>query len=316
MQMNPIYSLAMVIALTALTACGGSANDASDEETLPAETTSQAAVTPRDLSAALPATPRDAPAPRTLPEIMSLYTFDCGTIAISDLDGFSTAGDYKDKSDEFSNTCYLIRHPDGDLLWDVGLPAAIKGPDPTVNDVFTLTVDETVEEQLALIGLSPTDIEYVSVSHSHFDHTGQPEAAGNATWLVHAREYQAMFADPQTAQSYAGFAGFDRQEFTGDYDVFGDGSVMILEMPGHTPGHTALQIMLPDNGPVLLTGDLYHRKESRALKRVPRFNTDEAKTRQSMVRFEQLAETLDAFVIIQHEPDDVDQLPTVPDALN
>ncbi|MEO1674416.1 MAG: N-acyl homoserine lactonase family protein, partial [Pseudomonadota bacterium] len=81
-------------------------------------------------------------------------------------------------------------------------------------------------------------------------------------------------------------------------------------------GHTALQIMLPDNGPVLLTGDLYHRKESRALKRVPRFNTDEAKTRQSMVRFEQLAETLDAFVIIQHEPDDVDQLPTVPDALN
>ncbi|MEO0612391.1 MAG: N-acyl homoserine lactonase family protein, partial [Pseudomonadota bacterium] len=183
-------------------------------------------------------------------------------------------------------------------------------------EIGALTVDETVEEQLALIGLSPADIDYVSVSHSHFDHTGQPEAAGNATWLVHAREYQAMFADPQTAQSYAGFAGFDRQEFTGDYDVFGDGSVMILEMPGHTPGHTALQIMLPDNGPVLLTGDLYHRKESRALKRVPRFNTDEAKTRQSMVRFEQLAETLDAFVIIQHEPDDVDQLPTVPDALN
>lgn len=302
-------------AAIAVAGCGGGGEKAEPETQTPG-TQSQAEVTPRDLSAALPTPSTGAQAPRALPEILSLYTMDCGTISISDLDGFSTAGDYKDQSDVFTNTCYLIRHPDGDLLWDLGLPAAIKGPEPTVNDVFTLTVDVTIEEQLSLIGLTPGDIDYVSISHSHFDHSGQPEAAGNATWLVHTREYQTMFANPETAESYAGFTGFERQEFTGDYDVFGDGSVVILDLPGHTPGHTALQVMLPDNGPVLLTGDLYHRTESRTLKRVPRFNSDEALTRQSMARFEQLAQTLEAFVIIQHELDDVEQLPTMPEPLN
>ena len=98
--------------------------------------------------------------------------------------------------------------------------------------------------------------------------------------------------------------------------MFGDGSVVILEMPGHTPGHTALLVGLPESGPVLLSGDLYHRAESRELGRVPRFNSDEAQTRVSMAAFEQLAQELGARVIIQHETSDVATLPEPPGFLN
>ena len=87
--------------------------------------------------------------------------------------------------------------------------------------------------------------------------------------------------------------------------------MIIFPTPGHTPGHTSLQVNLTETGPVLLTGDLYHRTESRLLSRVPRFNTDEAMTLESMAAFEARADALGATVIIQHEQDDIAQLPDV-----
>ena len=87
-----------------------------------------------------------------------------------------------------------------------------------------------------------------------------------------------------------------------------DDDLEIIPTPGHTPGHSSLQLMMPESGPVLLTGDLYHRKESRELKRVPRFNFDEAETLASMDAFEARATRLGAKVIIQHEPDDIEPL--------
>lgn len=114
-----------------------------------------------------------------------------------------------------------------------------------------------------------------------------------------AQEQQALFSL---------FAPMEQKVFEDELDVFGDGSVVIFETPGHTPGHTSLQLMMPETGPVLLTGDLYHRAESRELKRVPRFNSDEAMTVSSMEAFEARADALGAKVIIQHEPADIDPL--------
>ena len=91
---------------------------------------------------------------------------------------------------------------------------------------------------------------------------------------------------PQTSADqialFNAFKNLKREAFTGEKDVFGDGTVVIFETPGHTPGHTSLQLKLPESGPVLLTGDLYHRSESRALNRVPRFNFNEEQTMASM----------------------------------
>lgn len=240
---------------------------------------------------------------------------DCGTIAISDLDAFSSAGDFAGQADEFTNTCYLVNHPDGRLLWDLGLPTQLVGQPPFTQQIFTVSVDRSITDQLADLGVVPSELTYVSISHSHFDHIGQVDQVQGATWLVNQTEYDAMFppdgsapADPSLTANYALFKPMETQIIEDGHDVFGDGSVVIFNTPGHTPGHTSLQLTLPESGPVMLTGDLYHRSESRALSRVPRFNTSEENTLASMAAFEARATGLGAKVVIQHEPSDVESL--------
>src|SRR5258705_4650338 len=59
-----------------------------------------------------------------------------------------------------------------------------------------------------------------------------------------------------------------------DKDVFGDGTVMMLNTPGHTPGHHSLLVRLPQMGNVLVSGDLAHFHENYDSNGVPTFNTD------------------------------------------
>ena len=247
---------------------------------------------------------------------LKLYTFDCGNIEVSDFDAFSSSGDYAGEGGKLVNTCYLVRHPEGDLLWDLGLPQALVGAEPQTDGIFTLSLDSALTDLLAKIDLTAADIELMSISHSHFDHTGQAALFSSAEWLVHEDEFEHMFGTEEGIAQNTAFTELKKVIFSDNYDVFGDGSVVILEMPGHTPGHTALLVGLPESGPVLLSGDLYHRAESRELGRVPRFNSDEAQTRVSMAAFEQLAQELGARVIIQHETSDVATLPEPPGFLN
>ena len=170
-----------------------------------------------------------------------------------------------------------------------------------------------VYQAVAERDLTPADVDYVAISHSHFDHIGQIDQVQGATWLVHQAELDAMIPPdgsvPNTSADqiaqFNAFKNLKREAFTGEKDVFGDGSVVIFETPGHTPGHTSLQLKMPESGPILLTGDLYHRSESRALNRVPRFNFNEEQTMASMAAFEARAAALGAKVIIQHEPADI-----------
>lgn len=257
-----------------------------------------------------PAETAEAPAPALYVDVL-----DCGTIAISDLDAFSSAGDYAGQADEFTNTCYLVNHPNGRLLWDLGLPSQLAGQPPFTQQIFTVSVDRTITDQLADLGVVPSELTYVAISHAHFDHIGQVDQVQGATWLVNQTEYDYMFpadgsppADPSLAANFALFKPMETQIISDGHDVFGDGSVVIFQTPGHTPGHSSLQLTLPETGPVLLTGDLYHRTESRALGRVPRFNTSEETTLASMAAFEARATDLGAKVVIQHEPADVEPL--------
>jgi N-acyl homoserine lactone hydrolase len=246
---------------------------------------------------------------------LTVNVLDCGTIAVSDMDAFSSSGDYAGQADELTDTCYLISHPSGRLLWDLGLPSALVGLPPFTQQIFTVSVERSITEQLADLGVVPSELTYVSISHSHFDHIGQVDQVQGATWLVNQKEYDAMFppdgspiADPSLAPNFALFQEMERRIIPAEFDVFGDGSVVIFETPGHTPGHASLQLMMPESGPILLTGDLYHRSESRALSRVPRFNVNEEDTLASMAAFEARGAALGAKVIIQHEPSDITPL--------
>lgn len=257
---------------------------------------------------------------------IQLYAMDCGHADFSDIGVFADDGSLNGQQRSLIVPCYLIRHPSGDLIWDSGLPEAIADmPNGFSPQGFPahFTVPVKLSAQLAELGLSPADIEYVSFSHMHADHTGNGNLFAASTWIVDADERTRMFdaehrADPNDFNNYNQLENAETRLIEGDdnYDVFGDGSVVIVQAPGHTPGHTALLLRLANAGPVLLTGDLWHLTESRERRLVPSFNTDRAQTLASMDKIERLAAETHARVIREHVPEDFAALPRFPEALN
>jgi hypothetical protein len=99
-----------------------------------------------------------------------------------------------------------------------------------------------------------------------------------------------------------GDATIEKIVLDGDYDVFGDGSVVVLSAPGHTPGHQCLFIDLPGAGPIVLSGDLYHNALNRKYHAPPSFNTDAEQTKRSMQRIDAFVAERGAELWIQHDP--------------
>jgi N-acyl homoserine lactone hydrolase len=99
-----------------------------------------------------------------------------------------------------------------------------------------------------------------------------------------------------------------------DKDVFGDGSVIMLNTPGHTPGHHSLLVKLPQMGSVVISGDAVHFRENYDNNGVPRFNSDRSQTLASIERLKGIVATFKAALIIQHDARDIDKLPAFPTA--
>ena len=221
-------------------------------------------------SLSLQAAPKPPKSPR-------LYVFDCGSL--SGLDPKTNFGFEKSQLAEvdFVDTCYLVVHPKGTLMWDVGVipDTAFKGDGKPVKEGIS-TVTKPLLPQLAAVGYTPADITYMATSHYHSDHTGNANAFAGSTWIVQKAERDAMFADklpPITnPASYNKLKDSKTKILNNeDFDVFGDGTVVIKSTPGHTPGHQVLFLKLKKTGPVLLVGDLYHYPEERAAKKTPAF---------------------------------------------
>ena len=254
------------------------------------------------------------------PEI-KLYTLDGGTIMVNNLQLFSQDTTYQGQTKEFADPFYVVVHPEGTLMWDAGLPQMLVGqPDYTdPSGAFTVSRKDSVINQLKKIGLTPDDIDFIALSHTHFDHSGHANAVKNATWLVQGPEYDFVTSEEVKNNGqgvYEAIQQLDKiKKLEGDYDVFGDGSVIIKSMPGHTPGHQALYLDLPENGPTLLSGDLYHLYENREHRRVPSFNYDVEETLASMEDFETFAKEMGAKVYVQHQKEDFNKMPKAPEYL-
>ncbi|MGJ3647146.1 N-acyl homoserine lactonase family protein [Sphingomonas sp. GlSt437] len=249
---------------------------------------------------------------------IKLWRLDCGTIQVNDMDAFSDVKAYVGRKTRITDSCYLIKHGDSYLLWETGLPAALKGAAMNSKDTFSPTVTKTVVEQLNEIGVKPEQISLIGISHYHFDHLGQSDDFPKAKLMIGARDWEAMRANPvpfginpalATAWTKNGGAV---DPVTGDRDVFGDGTVTMLETPGHTPGHHSLLVKLVGMGPILLSGDVAHFRENYDSNGVPGFNTDRADSIASMERVKGLAKNLNATVVIQHDARDIAKLPAFP----
>ncbi len=237
---------------------------------------------------------------------VKLYVFDCGNITVSDVSVFSPGVD-KGKKKHLTNSCYLIIHPKGNMIWDTGLPdGLIKKKNGHTNGPFHLSVKNTLESQLKEIGMSPADITHLGLSHFHFDHTGNSNLFTNAALLIQNAEYKAAFGKNPKKYHFSpdSYAKLDKKKIKvlkGDYDVFGDGVVTIKAAPGHTPGHQVLYINLLESGPIVLSGDLYHFTKNRKHKRVPSFNFDKKQTLMSMKHIEDFVKRKKAKFWIQHD---------------
>ena len=241
------------------------------------------------------------------PKSLRLYVFNCGSLDISDPERF------RFKKEELATTnlsvgCYLIVHPKGTLMWDVGAvpDSALKPGAKSALEGYA-TITETLKSQMEKIGYEPSDIEYLAFSHYHYDHVANANQFASATWLARKVEHDAMFAPvlPDKKMNPANYSALKNSKTilipTDDYDVFGDGTVVMKLAPGHTPGHQVLFLKLKKTGPIVLSGDLYHYPEERKLKRVPTFEYDQHQTAVTREKIEAFLKQSGAQLWIQHD---------------
>jgi N-acyl homoserine lactone hydrolase len=240
------------------------------------------------------------------PPSVRLYVFDNGIIKGIDPATFQLKKE-EIATSEMAVASYLIVHPKGRLLWDTGaIPDSALHEDGSPVTQGFFTASKTLKSQLASAGFAPEAITYLGLSHYHSDHTANANDFAGATWLVQQPEREAMFAEKppgitQFAQ-YAALKNSKTQILKGeDYDVFGDGSVVIKSAYGHTPGHQVLYVKLAKTGPVLLAGDLYHYQEERATSKVPTFEFNKEQSLASRAAMEAFSKKTGAQLWIEHD---------------
>jgi glyoxylase-like metal-dependent hydrolase (beta-lactamase superfamily II) len=246
-------------------------------------------------------------------ETLRLYVLDCGMLQPT-TEGVER---YHVTTAEVGETrmpvpCFLIAHPRGTLVWDVGvIPDSVvesrpEGARANVNPTVAATVTRTLKGQLAQIGYAPADVTYVAISHAHIDHTANLSAFAASTWLTPQAERDFMWTDNNprvnpsfyTALKGSKFVILDKDE----HDVFGDGRVVIKAAPGHTPGHQVLILNLASTGRVMLSGDLYHYPQERTLRRAPPDNEfNVAQSAASRLTIESYLQKTGTMLWIEHD---------------
>ena len=223
-----------------------------------------------------------------------LYVIECGERTAPDVAPW-TPGINVGKPIDFVDTCYLIKHAKGWIVWDTGVTDALFITPSVDPNAWRRT--KSLAGELEKLGVKPDNVKYVAVSHTHPDHSGNVELFPQVMLLVQKAEYEWPNQDgsPRFKPSHP------VTKLEGDHDVFGDGSVMIIATPGHTPGHQSLLVRLAKTGAVLLSGDAVHLKDNWDAKRVPSMNVDKDKTSASMQRMSELMEKNKAQLWINHD---------------
>ena len=263
------------------------------------------------------------PDPHSATVAQQLFRLDCGRSIAND-ESVWTPGENIGATIQFSSTCWLVRHGDDWLLWDTGVPESAHN-DPrgwsTLPNLIVYHLDETLTDQLAKIGLKPGDISQVAISHTHGDHVGNVSLFPNSAILMQRAEYNWIHSPDGPNDNVNQLMALARrllgtpkklQLIDGDTDVFGDGSVILVSTPGHTPGSQSLMVHLKNSGFVILSGDVVHLETNFEKDIVPALNTDKAQSIASMERVKMLIGKYNATFFINHDKKQTDGLKLLP----
>lgn len=248
------------------------------------------------------------------PAGMKMYAMSSGTL---DLDkGWLTAGRDMGKWITIPVPMFLIDHPKGLFIYDTGMhPQVAKdalaywGP---VAKVFVphMKPEQAIDKQIEALGYKPSDVKYVALSHMHLDHAGGMTCLPDATFIVRKAELQTAWW-PESFQRGA-YILKDFQDTRGynyielgdeDYDVFGDGSVVLIDTKGHTQGHQSVIVTLPKSGKIVLTGDSCYMKENLNQRVVPGIVWDPVCAIKAIDKFREMRAREGAFIITGHDSD-------------
>ncbi|PWU06647.1 MAG: MBL fold hydrolase [Terriglobia bacterium] len=241
-----------------------------------------------------------------VPKSPRLYVFDCGSLNNPDISRYSLKRD-EIGTHMMSVPCFLIAHPKGTLMWDVGvIPDADFKPDGLPATYQFATSLRPLLPQLAAAGFTPADITFLAFSHFHYDHVANANAFAGSTWLVRPLEREIMFAEPPSTRTVpANYSALKNSKTTiikdDEYDVFADGTVIIKSAPGHSPDHQVLFVKLAKSGPILLSGDLWHYPEERKLNRYPTMEFNKEQTVAARAKIEAYLKKTGAQLWIQHD---------------
>jgi N-acyl homoserine lactone hydrolase len=260
------------------------------------------------------ASAQQRPAPVTA---VRLYVFENGAIKGLDPKLFNFTREEL-KEVDFTNSSYLVVHPKGTLMFDAGAieDSHFKGDGAPVTEGI-LTASKPLLPQLASAGYKPSDVTFFAMSHYHSDHTANANAFATATWIVQKAERDFMFTDKPQGIIQPGHYSALKTANTRilndeDFDVFGDGTVVVMSAPGHTPGHQVLFVRLPKTGPVLLAGDLYHYPEELTTGRIPTFEFNVEQSKASRAKIEAFIKAQRAQLWIEHDIATHAKLPKAP----
>ena len=249
--------------------------------------------------------PVAAQVPQTAPANIKMWRLDCGLFDIDDLEGKGRV--------LMPVSCYLIRHGAEWVLFDAGLDSALARQSQRQNGQ-TLSLKRTIAEQLKDIGVDPAKVGTLIVSHYHGDHHGQAETVSNARLLMGVGDAEALRGEDDKGALKPWLEGLRPvEEISADRDLFGDGRVIILHTPGHTPGHLSLLVKLDDKA-LILTGDLVHDRDQLATRKPSGNHVDKVRGKAEIERVIALAEREKAAIVVGHDQDDVALVPAFPKA--
>ena len=248
---------------------------------------------------------------------MKLFAFTCGSVTASF------------RGNEQSEVrvpvpSYLIEHDEGRVLVDTGSHPDVRD-DPRgrigwVADMMRIELPEgeDIGARLRAIGVEPSSLRYLVNTHLHFDHAGGNELIPDEVELVvQRREWQAGHDEREIAANVYNLADYDQPrpvlEVEGEHDLFGDGTVVLLPTPGHTPGHQSVRLRL-DGGDLVLCADACYFADWMDSEETPPYGFDKGQEVESVRRLRALRDA-GASLLYGHDPEQWARVPQAPEAV-